>query len=326
MRTTFILSSVAAGALLGACSSENELRYTATLQAETHGVVLSDDGLDGFAAMSGTTCTIDVNWGCPTADEDLPTEQESLVDHFGHETLGVSSEGVHAIVDGRWDQAADIAVQGVRTARLKREGGHVVLGGSPEDCWIQHDGDDRVGVPGEACDDLAHTTIDRATGTMFVASDGRLLALERDGARELPQPGNLVAWDATVGLLYTAEKGSTDLWALEPSGELAWEAVTRDPIADIGARGERGEVMVLTKRSDGLGGMERRTGETGRLLGHSVLPTADGQITSSLNGVRIAVIRGDEVHFFALETDGEAPVVDETPPECIDPLDRASRD
>ena len=58
--------------------------------------------------------------------------------------------------------------------------------------------------------------------------------------------------------------------------------------------------------------------EDGRLLGRTTIPTADGTLESSENGHTIAVVREDEVNFFALD-DGEEPVIDETPPECIVP-------
>ncbi|MEO0603281.1 MAG: hypothetical protein AAF211_17715, partial [Myxococcota bacterium] len=50
---------------LVACSPTEELRFTATLEADVNGLRLTPDGLDAVAAMAGTTCTIDTNWGCP---------------------------------------------------------------------------------------------------------------------------------------------------------------------------------------------------------------------------------------------------------------------
>jgi hypothetical protein len=312
MRTTPLM---AATLLAAACASENELRYTATLQAETNGVVLSDDGLDGFAAMSGTTCTIDVNWGCPIADQDLPTVDEAVVDHHGEVTLGVSEEGVHTIRGGLWDEGSDIPVAGIRTGRLA-DGGPVMLGGSLEDCWIQQ-GDVRGGAPGAACDDGAHHAVDRATGTLFVAADQQLWALTAGEPERSMGPADLIAWDAGVRRLYAASVGDTEIVALEPSGAVAWTEQTRDPIVDVAARGDLGEVLVLVERADGLGSLERRDGETGRVLGRSALPTADGTLVASLNGVRVALVRDGEVSFFALETDNALPVVDDTPADCV---------
>ena len=111
-----------------ACVSENELRYTSTLQAETNGVRLSEDGYDGFAAMSGTTCTIDANWGCPVADEDLPTEGEKVVDHHLGTTLATSDVGLHTIDAGKWQQSLDVDLWGLRTASLHDRGTMAISG------------------------------------------------------------------------------------------------------------------------------------------------------------------------------------------------------
>lgn len=324
MRHTLLPLAVAAA--LAGCKSENELVYTATLQAETNGVVLSDDGLDGYAAMSGTTCTIDVNWGCPTADEDLPTDREAVVDQYGPETLGVSELGLHSMVGGHWDAAADIDVPGVRTGRIT-DGGHLLLGSSDGACWLQHDGDGQVTVPDAACADDAHHAVDRANGTLFAGTARELWALSPDGAVALDArgPSDLLDWDPTADALYVAGTGGRDLRALDGAGEEMWSVRTRDPVRDLVARGDRGEALVLLHRDDGLGTIERRDGVTGRVLGRSVVPTADGHLVVSRNGVRVAIVRGDDVNFFALETDGEDPVVDPTPPTCIT-IDQPSRD
>jgi hypothetical protein len=312
MRTTPLM---AATLLAAACASENELRYTATLQAETNGVVLSDDGLDGYAAMSGTTCTIDVNWGCPIADEDLPTVGEAVVDHHGEVTLCVSEQGLHTIRDGVWDETDDIQVAEIRTGRLA-DSGPVMLGGSPDACWIQH-GEVRTDAPGAACAEGAHHAVDRATGTLFVAADRQLWALAAGESERPLGPADLIAWDPGVRRLYAASAGGTDLQALDPDGTVAWSVQTRDPIVEVTARGALGEVLVLVERNDGLGSLERRDGETGKVLGRSILPTADGTVVASLNGVRVAVVRDDEVSFFALETDNALPIVDDTPADCV---------
>lgn len=326
MRTTITWATVfVAAAAAAGCKSENELRYTATLQAETAGVAMSDDGLDAFAAMAGTTCTIDANWGCPTDDEDLPTEEEQVADHFGHETLGVSSEGVHTITDGVWLPEADLAVTGVKTASLVEGGGNVAIGLGDDGCFAEWSDGDVVAVPDAACAEGARYSVDRHTGTMFVAGDGQMLAVERAVTRDLGVPGDLVAWDPVLELLYTAESGTRELRALTSAGAEEWSVTTSGDIASIAARGDRGEVLALVSRDD-LGGMERRDGETGRLLGSSAMPDDDGHIAVSLNGIKIAVVRDDMVHFFALDPEGEAPVVDPTPPVCINPLDRAQRD
>ncbi|MEQ1564285.1 MAG: hypothetical protein ABMA64_01520 [Myxococcota bacterium] len=311
---------------LAACTPiENELRYTSTLQAETSGVALSDDGLDGHAAMSGTTCTIDVNWGCPVADMDLPTPHEFVVDHHGGDTLGASDEGAHTIgADGSYEPSLDIPAQGIHTGRIWA-GGTVLLGGGADSCWIQYGTDAPIEVPSEACADDADFAVDRADGTMFVAGGGAVVAAGVDGVRELATGADRVAWDAAGRQLLVATAGDRSLSALDRDGAARWTVEVDGTINQVAARGSRGEIVLWVEREDGFGSIERRDGQ-GNLLARSEVPGADGELIVSENGVRLALVRDDEVNFFALETDGDEPVRDTTPPVCIDPEIRVTRD
>jgi hypothetical protein len=300
-----------------ACASESELRYTSTLQAETRGVALSEDGLDSFAAMSGVTCTIDTNWGCPTEDVDLPTTEERLTDHWNGQTVGVSAQGVHVIDHGVWLGDADREVSEVRTAALS-EVGEVVVSGSGETCQVQFGADEPMLIDAAACAEGARYSVDRATGHLYASSPEGLVEVRSDRSRILGQGTDLADFDQSLHLLYTAVQGDRDLRALNMDGEEVWKVTTGGAIQSLAARGNRGEVMVLVDRPSGLAAIERREGESGRLLGTSAVPTSDGVLDSSDNGRTIAVIRLDEVNFFALDFDTE-PVVDETPPNCIVP-------
>jgi hypothetical protein len=311
MRYGFVLCLAAA-----ACASENELRFTSTLQAETRGVALSEDGLDSFAAMSGVTCTIDTNWGCPTEDVDLPTTEERLTDHWNGQTLGVSERGVHLIDRGVWLAEADREVAQVRTAALS-EAGEVVVSGTPESCSVQLGDDEPMLIDGAACADDVHYSVDRATGHLYAAGPEGVVEVLSDRSRILGQGTDLADFDQSLHLLYTAVQGEPELRALDMDGEEVWKVTTGGAIQSLAARGMRGEVMVLVDRPSGLAAIERREGESGRLLDRTTVPSSDGQLDASDNGRTIAVIRSDEVNFFALD-DGE-PVIDETPPNCIVP-------
>jgi hypothetical protein len=303
--------------LASACASESELRYTSTLQAETRGLALSEDGLDSFAAMSGVTCTIDTNWGCPTEDVDLPTLQERLTDHWNGQTLGVSEQGVHVIDHGVWLEDADRPLAQVRTAALS-EVGEVVVSGDEQSCSVQFGEDEPMAIDESACADGVRYSVDRVTGTLYAAGAQGVVEVRSDRSRILGQGTDLADYDQSLQLLYTAIQGDAELRALDMDGEEVWKVTTGGAIQSLAARGRRGEVMVLVDRPSGLAAIERREGESGRLIDRSVVPTADGQLDSSDNGRTIAVIRMDEVNFFAIDEDTE-PVIDETPPNCIVP-------
>ena len=109
-------STVACLLALGACQSESELRFVSTLDAQTNGVQFSQDGNQSHVGMSGMTCTVSTEWGCPTDDADLPTEREVVLDHLDGQTLAASDSAVHVIDGSGWIREADIPVPQVIAA------------------------------------------------------------------------------------------------------------------------------------------------------------------------------------------------------------------
>lgn len=313
MRHVLLLAS----ATLVGCAIENELRYTATLDASTHGVVLTDDGLQSHAAMSGTTCTIDPRWGCPTDDADLPTEDETVVDHHGGITLGRSAVGVHTITGSAWDAVDDLLLTDVRVARLT-DAGRVVLAGTPQTCALHVDGADPTGVPESLCAEGVRASVDRERSDLWVAADD---GLYRVGARGIARFGSdgadRVARDATRRLTFLAHTGGTALRALDDDGSPVWSVATGGSIRSMATRGDKGDVLVLVSRPDGFGVIERRDGASGLLRSASEVPDGDGELAVSGNGAAIAIVRADQVHYYAMDVAGEQAVVDPTPPRCM---------
>ena len=77
--------------------------------------------------------------------------------------------------------------------------------------------------------------------------------------------------------------------------------------------------MVLVDDGNGFGLLERREGDTGKLLGRTQIPNADGTLHASGNGLTIAVELDSQVVFYSLELGGEEErPVDEDPPNCPD--------
>ncbi|HHO53205.1 MAG TPA: hypothetical protein ENK18_20605 [Deltaproteobacteria bacterium] len=300
-----------------ACTSESELRYTATLGVETNGVALSADGLDAHAGMAETTCTIDTNWACPTSDVDLPTDEEKIFDHFGNTTLGASVEGVYLIRGSAWQQDEDLPIASVRGASLL-EGGTVMVAGTVTDCRVHRGLELSQEVPAALCEEGSHYAFDRDDGTVFAGTPEGVFRVTLEGWESLDVYGDLIAWDHSLGLLYAATSGDPKVLAIRPNGVTEWSAQASGPITSIAARGEHGEVMVLAEDRDGFGVIERREGETGELLGRSRVPDADGDLVVSENGHTVAVVRNDEVNFFGLDAGGAGPTVDDTPPVCLD--------
>ncbi len=300
-----------------ACSSENELLYTATLGMETNGLALSGDGLDAHAGMAETTCTIDTNWACPTADVDLPTDDEKILDHFGNTTLGASSEGVYMIREAAWQQSEDLPIAFVRGASLV-EAGTLVVAGEGDDCRVHRGLEATQEAPAAVCDEGVRYAFDRSSGTVFAGTSEGLFRITPEGWDSLDHYGDLIAWDRSLGLLYAATSGEAKLVAMRSGGAVEWSLDVTGPITSIATRGTFGEVMVLAEDRDGFGVIERRDGATGERIGRSRVPDADGDLVVSDNGETVATVRENEVNFFGLSAGVDLPTVDETPPVCID--------
>ncbi|NCG17602.1 MAG: hypothetical protein GWP91_01115 [Rhodobacterales bacterium] len=307
------------------CTTENELRYTSSLEADTNGVALSDDGLQAHAAMSGTTCVIDTSWGCPTADEDLPTDDERVGDHYLGQTLSTTVDGVYVVRDGTWDTSSDRPMTGVRKASLTDYGQNVVREDA-DGCWFIRDLDVPVSAADGACSDDAQFAVNRETGTLYVASAHGLWSMGDTVSQLSKKADLLIAHDRFLDQLYVAEKGSDALQALSPLGDQKWAVTTGGPITALAARGTWGEVLVMVETLDGMGSLERRDGETGKLRGDSRVPESDGDIVVSDGGWTVGLIQPGFVHFYSFANgDQDAPVAEEAP-KCIDPTSRVTRD
>lgn len=297
--------------LAGACSTgDGELQYTSTLEAQTRGVVLSYDGLDAFAAMGDTTCRVDTTWGCPTADADLPSEDEWILDHFDGLTLAASDVGVHTL-DGSqaWLTDLDVTVDGVRDAKLTSTG-VMVVSGDESGCSMSNE-DGSVALPGTFCLPTVSSAVDRVEGSMIVATDDGLFRVDASGVTRLPGTGDLVAAN-DEGLFVTATRGSSGLRAFDHNGVPVWTAETDGPVQSIAMRGDTGDLLALVS-NDGLGALERHQGATGETAASYALPAAGGDLISSGNGRTVGIVLPDAVHYYSLDLPGEAPVIDATP-------------
>lgn len=320
MRTFVPLITLAA---LAACTP-NELTYRSTLDSQTRGVALSDNGLDAHVGMIGTTCTIDTNWGCPTSDADLPSDEEMVLDHFRGDTLGSSPEAVHIIRAAAWQADLDIAVPGVKAAVLRSDGPMMVAGDATT-CSL-HVGGVTVAAPGGACADDASIDFDRDGGVAFVATRDGVVSVSDLGSESLAAAADLVSFDAVSNLVYVATAGDRVVQALRPDGTQAWSVQTDGPISSIAARGSHGQVLVMTE-VDAFGQLDLYSGVSGDKVNDYSLPDAQCNLISSDNGGTVACQRGEDVNFYELDEGMEGAVIDDTPPEnCINVLDLQTAD
>ena len=312
------------GLFAGGCVTENELRYLSTLPSRTHGVVLSEDAIESYVAMNGTTCTIEPSWGCPTEDVDLPTDRERIVDHFEGRTLAQSTAGVHLLTGSAWDATDDVLVADVKVARLTR-GGPLVLHGASASCSLRLPSGVEVSMPGEVCGADLEAAVDRDGDALWLATGERVVRVDAEGIRSVLGDEDLVARDDTLHVAYLARRQGRKLRAVDDLGRVQWEVLTRGPVVDVATRGGRGDVLVL-QRDGELGLLERRSGTDGQVLASYPLPGAEGEMVVSANGVGLAIEQDDEVHYYVFEVPGEPVYYNPTPAACPDLLDRTAVD
>lgn len=304
-------------ATLAACQSESELRFVSTLDSETSGVRFSEDGTQSHVGMAGMTCTVSTEWGCPTDDADLPTEREVVLDHYEGQTLAATADAVHIIDAEGWVRDADLPVSAVHAARYTDRGVLMLRGGS-DSCEIQV-GDTHTDVPDSFCVEGLQPDVDRTRGAFYIAAVDGVYALDETGAHLLAEDADLVAWDPTLQQAYLADKGGTVVTAVKRDGTLVWTTDVGLPISDLETRGTTGQVLVLVEDEDGLGSLIRLSGEDGKRMGESTVPTDEGDVVVSDNGLTVGIILPEQVHFFELvrPDEGEQAAPEEAPKDCL---------
>ena len=296
--------------VLAACADPIEapaIRHESTLQQQTRGLVLHDDGLRGHAGMFATNCPFETVRGSVTGDYDLPDEDEEVQDGgestMGPETvvLGLSdvvwmlekSTGDYVKQEVRWD--------GIRQARLTSEGlaGLVDTDGG---CAVEWQvGDEVVGrLPLESCDRGFDAAWDE---TVVVGGDPVVIGLPDGSAIETEEAGRLVAWDDVLGLAYVARPDGDEVAAVRPDGTRAWKTTVDGGVKALAAAGAQAAAVVTLQRDDGTGAIAWLDGASGAVLSELATPSPAPAVTASKNGRRLALVLDGEAHFYSVDLD-----------------------
>lgn len=298
---------------LAACATDNELQYRSTLQADTRGVALSDDGLTTYAAMVGTTCAIDTNWGCPVSDENLPPDDEQVVDHYQGRTLAQGDGSLYFLDGDTWDTSADLAVPGLRAARLS-DAGLLSLRSTGAACSFTA-GTATVSAPAELCGDDVTVAVDRR-GAIVAATAQGVFRADAAGVRQIAAEGDLVSVDPVLGHTYVAVKGLDQVTALADDGTVLWIDQAPGPVTSVAVRGDKLDLLVLSEDPAGFGTLRRIDGETGETVSVGRLPDAHGEVLTSYNGRTIAVVTHGFVNHYEIVVPGEEAVVNDDEVSC----------
>lgn len=254
-----------------------------------------------------------MRWGCPTVEDDLPTDQERVLDHLGGTTLATSSSTLHFLDGGAWDPERDVEVPALKTARLS-EAGLLTLRADDNACELSIDGELRS-LDAEFCGANAYE-VDRR-GALLALTDEGVLRADQVGAARLTDWGNLASVDLANDLVFAANVGQGGVRAFDAQGSEVWSLELDHAVRDIAARGDKGDLIVLTESDDGLGQLELRNGLTGEgeILGR--VPSAEGTLAIAGNGRTLALVFDGEIHHYEIAIDGEESPVGE-PVDCLD--------
>lgn len=308
MRAILVVACVG----LGACAVDNELQYRSTVSAETRGVALSDDGLTSYAAMVDTTCALDTHWGCSVNDENLPTDDERVVDHYDGRTLAQSADRLFWMNGDTWN-GDEAEVPQLRAARLS-DTGLLSLHGGGDSCAFSA-GEDVIEVDGALCAEGVRVAVDRR-GAIVAATAQGVFRADRVGVTRIADSGDRVAVDASLGQIYVATAGSPRVTAYDDAGVVRWTANTTSAVTDIAVRGDKLDLLVLAAGDNGTGLLRRIDGETGEEVSVGRLPDGHGEVVTSLNGRMIAIVTPTAIHHYEMVVEGEADVVNDEEVTC----------
>lgn len=278
-----------------------------TLWADTQGVAMDSRGQVGGAAMSGVTCQVDISSGYVGADVDPDWEDdESIVDaeampDGGVIGLAVTDRGFHLIAFDDWESGVigsfDIPVLDVRFtddgfASIHNDGGACMVE------WLNPRGDVTAsqGAAGNCRPGFA-----MATDAAFVNTTAGLNRVTENSAEVIAESADLVAWDASLDLLYTATSGSNAVSALRADGELVWTTQLEGAIADLEAVAARGAVFVSVEYPDLSGGLVMLDGATGAEIAIAQTVSAARDIELSVDGTSLAAAVPGQVHYLRVE-------------------------
>lgn len=301
-------------AMTAGCTSTNAIEMTlmSSMQSETRGVVLYDDGQRGHAAMQGTTCEFDTLNGWLISDHDLPTDSETMQDTYQGEVLGLSREGIHILEGATTFEQTDFDVVGVLESRMLDNGGVAsLIRHSSGECAARIDGN-TLDLEPEICETYTSVTTDR-TQTLFVANGNEVLAIRKGEATKFADNWDLVVYDRTTDLVYVANRFSTDVGGYQTDGQLAWRSETQGEIHDMDDMGARGMLMLMTADETGeRGSLVVLDGWSGEKLAEHGTPSPETDITLSEDGTTMAIVLPEEVYFYDVVDEDDEPKVRQT--------------
>lgn len=282
------------------------LEHQSTLYTSARGVALdTDPSGNAQVGMNGTTCAVDTAYGTPSTDYDYPGTDEEVDD--------VSDDGVVVITgddkvhlqhsDGWTTSSEDYDVPAAQVS-VALDDGAVTYGGDDDRCALTWVGQrDAVSdLPPAICGSRTDVAADPTDGTTYVGTTIGTYEVEPGEAPTTisEEPAELIAYDLTTELLYTAEVEGSVVRAIDTTGSEAWVATIDGAVIALDDMGAEAAVAVSVARADGTGGIVVLDGFTGIPSTSLSLPTPGDEVVGSNDGGQIAVVGDGQVGFFGV--------------------------
>jgi len=303
-----ILAGALMAAALTGCTSEGMIyERTGSVDAPQQSGVVIVDTDNAQVGMSGTTCDVATSGEIGT-DYDYPGNADVVQDAGTDPVTGegivviTSDKGVHVQQSDPWfvatsddyefDGASDAAIAGDAIVVLDEDKCEITYVHTNQPVRAELDDDYCDGTVELAGDpDSDNSFLGTPQGVIMISPDAGTVE-EIDGA-----PAEIIAWDATAGVLYTASIGGSTVTAVESDGTMRWSTPVDGEVLDISDFGAMGQAIVSLD-VNGSGELLFLDGWTGAVVDSKNLPTPAAEVTSSDDGRTIATSRGDRVDFF----------------------------
>lgn len=299
MRT--VLSSMFMTLALGCTSEGSWIQHTSMIETRSRGVEFTEDGNFADIGMVGNTCRFDFRAGVIGGDADFAQGEDDIIqDAYGSRVVVKGTTGVYVVDDWLQNPATpEMQGQNVIAARLTNTS-YAVLAESGEECNVTW-GDGTTSKLGTKCPDTAGFSIDRISGSVFLATELGTFVMTQDGHQDLNVDSDMLAWNSNSQTLYTSKLNSGVITATGVDGFEKWSVETEGIVTSIDDLGTSDGVVVMVGRQDG-GEILILDSETGSMRERAPTPSPADRILASPGGDSLAVVIESEIHFFSINT------------------------
>lgn len=294
MRNTLAFA-LATTALVGCAPETVGLSFQSTLNNETRGLVLHDEGDLGHAAMWDTTCEFSTGEAEVTSDLDLPTQFEAILDTRDGVVLAKSAEGLHFIEGGVWAAELDIAVPGVIDGKITDDGVAALVDDAGCRVTWFHDEVASHELDVSACATATDFAVLPGAGlrAAVLATAEGVFVVTPSRAELLAESGHTLSWNEITHTVLVGDEAGVS--SITPEGDVQWQRNLAADVVDVSGMGVRGSAAVVTSE-----GFTVLSGDDGSTLAVEGLPS-EAEVVVSRDANRLAFVTGEQAHFYDLE-------------------------